>query len=411
MIRPWFRQAAVPWKTTVTQTRASGENRVSTKPGVLQLVFGVLGAGAPGVGQGLGGGQLGGAGGGRRVAFAGGVGADVVVFGARVGFGLPGPADLGVGVVACLVSGGQRGIPVSMRGAGAVAGSGEGRAGFPADLGELGVCLAADGLGAGISGVGVGAGGVGGLQRGLGVVPGGAGRRGDGLPGLVGSGGPCQGDGGFGLGLAAGGIGCGQRCGDPAGVSGGQLGGGGAGQVSGLGEQLLQASQRAVGRGGLLAGGAGGEAVIVVPLAGACRAAEQAGCAAPGGGGQLGAASGLLAAARGVRGGRCCLIKRAGGDLAGDLAGHGRGLSIFFSAREKKRNEKKIGDEINQGDDEPPRGRRALPRRQPAGRSGPAAAGRVAAAVDDLQPDPGRGGVLGRIPGEPARARAARRGL
>src|SRR6266568_304154 len=36
MIRPWFRQAAVPWKTTVTQTRASGENRVSTKPGVLQ---------------------------------------------------------------------------------------------------------------------------------------------------------------------------------------------------------------------------------------------------------------------------------------------------------------------------------------------------------------------------------------
>src|SRR5438874_12845894 len=36
MIRPWFRQAAVPWKTTATQTRASGENRVSTKPGVLQ---------------------------------------------------------------------------------------------------------------------------------------------------------------------------------------------------------------------------------------------------------------------------------------------------------------------------------------------------------------------------------------
>src|SRR5690242_19497857 len=36
MIRPWFRQAAVPWKTTATQTRASGENRVSTKPGVFQ---------------------------------------------------------------------------------------------------------------------------------------------------------------------------------------------------------------------------------------------------------------------------------------------------------------------------------------------------------------------------------------
>jgi tetratricopeptide (TPR) repeat protein len=37
MIRPWFRQAAVPWKTTATQTRASGENRVSTKPGVLHI--------------------------------------------------------------------------------------------------------------------------------------------------------------------------------------------------------------------------------------------------------------------------------------------------------------------------------------------------------------------------------------
>ncbi len=37
MIRPWFRQAAVPWKTTATQTRESGENRVSTKPGVLQV--------------------------------------------------------------------------------------------------------------------------------------------------------------------------------------------------------------------------------------------------------------------------------------------------------------------------------------------------------------------------------------
>jgi hypothetical protein len=34
MIRPWFRQAAVPWKTTATQTGASGENRVSTKLGV-----------------------------------------------------------------------------------------------------------------------------------------------------------------------------------------------------------------------------------------------------------------------------------------------------------------------------------------------------------------------------------------
>jgi len=40
MIRPWFRQAAVPWKTTATQTRTSGENRVSTKLGVLQAAWG-----------------------------------------------------------------------------------------------------------------------------------------------------------------------------------------------------------------------------------------------------------------------------------------------------------------------------------------------------------------------------------
>ena len=72
----------------------------------VELLLGVLGAGAPGVGQGLDGVQLGGAGGGLGVAFAGGVGADVVVFGAGVGFGLPGPADLGVGVVAGLVGGG-----------------------------------------------------------------------------------------------------------------------------------------------------------------------------------------------------------------------------------------------------------------------------------------------------------------
>jgi hypothetical protein len=72
----------------------------------VELLFGVLGAGAPRVGQGLEGVQLGGAGGGLGVAFAGGVGADVVVFGAGVGFGLPGPADLGVSVVPGLFGGG-----------------------------------------------------------------------------------------------------------------------------------------------------------------------------------------------------------------------------------------------------------------------------------------------------------------
>src|SRR5271165_7100457 len=138
----------------------------------VELVFGVLGAGAPGVGQGLDGVQLGGAGGGRRVAFTGGVGADVVVFGAGVGFGLPGPADLGAGVVAGLGGSAQRGFPGGVRGAGLGEGLGDGGVGFPADLDDLGAGVVAGGLRAGIRGVGVGAGGVGGFQRGLGVVPG-----------------------------------------------------------------------------------------------------------------------------------------------------------------------------------------------------------------------------------------------
>ena len=43
----------------------------------VELLFGVLGAGTPGIGQGLDGVQLSGAGGGLGVAFAGGVGADM----------------------------------------------------------------------------------------------------------------------------------------------------------------------------------------------------------------------------------------------------------------------------------------------------------------------------------------------
>jgi len=144
----------------------------------VELVFGMLGAGAPGVSEGLDGGQLRRAGGGVGVAFAGGVGADAVVFGARVGFGLPGPADLGVGVVPGLGSVGQRGVAAGFRGAGSGAGGGDGGVGLPADLGDLIVCLVAGGLRAGVSGVGVSAGLVGGLQRGLGVVPGGVRRRG-----------------------------------------------------------------------------------------------------------------------------------------------------------------------------------------------------------------------------------------
>jgi hypothetical protein len=83
---------------TVTVAGGLGREAALVVAFEVELLFGVLGAGAPGVGQGLEGVQLSGAGGGRRVAFPGGVGADVVVFGAGIGFGLPGPADLGIGV-------------------------------------------------------------------------------------------------------------------------------------------------------------------------------------------------------------------------------------------------------------------------------------------------------------------------
>ena len=101
-------------------------------------------------------------------------------------------------------------------------------------------------------------------------------------------------------------------------------------------------------------------------------------------------------------------------------SGHGRGLSFSFPLGRRKENEKKIG------------GMGTCSRRGRAGgvllaacrRGGQVRAGRrggrraahhrprggVAAAVHDLQPHPGRGGVLGRIPGEPAAAGAGRRG-
>jgi hypothetical protein len=86
------------------------------------------------------------------------------------------------------------------------------------DLSDLGVCLVADGLRAGVGGIGIGAGGVGGLQRGLGVVPGVVHRRGRGLGVLDGLGCPGEGDRGFGLSLPACGVSGGERGGDPAGL-------------------------------------------------------------------------------------------------------------------------------------------------------------------------------------------------
>src|SRR5215469_4316036 len=152
----------------------------------VELVLGVLSAGAPGSGEVLDGGELGGEGGCPGVAFAGGVSADVVVFGAGVGFGLPGPADLGVGVVAGPGGVSERGVAAGFRGAGRAAGGGDGGVGLLADFGDLGVGVSADGLGAGVGGLSVGAGLVGGFQRGLGVVPGGVHRRGGCRSGLGG---------------------------------------------------------------------------------------------------------------------------------------------------------------------------------------------------------------------------------
>jgi hypothetical protein len=108
------------------------------------------------------------------------------------------------------------------------------------DPGDLDAGLVAAGLCTCVGGVRIGACGVGGLQRGQGVVPGLADRRG-GCPGVLG----ClsragKGDGGLGLGLAAGGVRGGQRRSDPAGVGGGQLGGSTGYQAGGIGEQLVQ---------------------------------------------------------------------------------------------------------------------------------------------------------------------------
>ena len=130
------------------------------------------------------------------------------------------------------------------------------------DPGDLGICLIADGLRAGIGGVRTGAGTVSCLQRRPGIVAGCVHRLGGGLGVLDGSGGLGLGHGGLGLGLAASGVSGGQRRADPAGISGGQLSGCGACQLGGLGEQLLQPGQRA-GRGRLRLPGSGGAAAVM----------------------------------------------------------------------------------------------------------------------------------------------------
>ena len=176
-----------------------------------ELLFGVLGAGLPGAGESLDRVDLGGAGGGLGVALAGGVGADVVVLGAGVGFGLPCPADLSAGVLAGLGGFGQRGVPPGAGGIPLIAGLGDGGFGLLPDPGDPVICLITDGAGAGFGGVRVGAGTVSCLQRRPGIVAGCVHRLGGGLGVLDGPGGLGLGHGGLGLGLAAGGVRGGQR--------------------------------------------------------------------------------------------------------------------------------------------------------------------------------------------------------
>jgi hypothetical protein len=167
-----------------------------------ELLFGVLGAGLPGAGEGLGRVDLGGARGGLGVTLAGGVGADVVVLGAGVGFGLPCPADLGAGVLAGLGGFGERGVPLSAGGVPVTAGLGDGGVGLLPDPGDPGICLITDGAGAGFGGVRVGAGTVSCLQRRPGIVAGCVHRLGGGPGVLGGCGGLGLGHGSLGLGVA-----------------------------------------------------------------------------------------------------------------------------------------------------------------------------------------------------------------
>jgi hypothetical protein len=110
-------------------------------------------------------------------------------------------------------------------------------------------------------------------------------------------------------------------------------------QVSGLGEQLLQAGQRAAGRGALLLlpGGAGEQAVLVVPLAGEHAGPQN----------RRGAPRPVAAGSSAPHPG--CLQRRASAAAGGAGSGIWSGIwlvmagaFLFLSAREEKRNEKKI---------------------------------------------------------------------
>ena len=115
----------------------------------VELGFGAFGACAFGVGEGASGVDLGLVVSLEGVAFAGGVVADTAGFGAGVGFGLAGAADLGFGAAGGLAGGGERVVAfagvraASCAGGGDLLGGagldgGDLRGGVAAQLGELG---------------------------------------------------------------------------------------------------------------------------------------------------------------------------------------------------------------------------------------------------------------------------------
>jgi hypothetical protein len=182
--------------------------------------------------------------------------------------------------------------------------------------------------------VGRGAGGVGGmlacLPGGGEIVAGGGERFSEGGGFLAGFGGLGLGGNGGGFGAAAGGLGVGDLGADSSRVEAGGLLAGGADQDGGLADQRVEGGQRVLAGSGQ-AGSGGGDAGVVMVAAGAVGATELA-AAAAGLGGQRAAAAGTLA----DRG----MVTVAGGGLAGHRGAFLRQARLFLFLSRERRNEK-----------------------------------------------------------------------
>jgi hypothetical protein len=233
-------------------------------------VLGAFGAGPLSVGQRGDGVELGLVLFAEGVAFAGGVGADLVCFGAGVRFGLAGADGLGFGAASC------SGCVVAVAGAAVCLGAGRGDLSGCAGLGGADpvsrvrgglLCRRRAGTGLGAGSFGVGLGGTGVLARrveclgqglGLGSCLGGA--------GLGGNGG-C-------LGTAARGLGVGDLRADTGRVQAGRLLAGGAGERGGLADERVEGGEGVSGAVRWLLRRSGGKTGVVMIAAGAVVAAE-----------------------------------------------------------------------------------------------------------------------------------------